>query len=54
MLSSQTKDEVVHQAIANLRRAEGGQITLEAMLAARHQVILTAIGKVGFLNKKTE
>ena len=53
MLSSQTKDEVTHAAIANLRAAFGGSISLDAMIEADEQVIADAISKVGFWRKKT-
>jgi endonuclease-3 len=54
MLSSQTKDEVTHAAIANLRAAFGGSISLEAMIEADDGVIADAISKVGFWRKKTK
>ena len=53
MLSSQTKDEVTYTAIANLRAAFGGSISLEAMIEADDEVIRAAISKVGFWKKKT-
>jgi endonuclease-3 len=53
MLSSQTKDEVTYTAIANLRAAFGGSISLEAMIEADDKVIAAAISKVGFWKKKT-
>jgi endonuclease-3 len=54
MLSSQTKDEVTSAAIANLRIALGGSLTLEGMLAAENSVIEGAINKVGFWRRKTQ
>jgi endonuclease-3 len=53
MLSSQTKDEVTHAAIANLRASFGGSISLNAMIEADDKVIADAISKVGFWRKKT-
>ena len=53
MLSSQTKDEVMNAAIANLRTAFGGSISLEAMIEADENVVSEAISKVGFWRKKT-
>ena len=53
MLSSQTKDEVTNAAIANLRAAFGGSISLEAMIEADENVISEAISKVGFWRRKT-
>lgn len=53
MLSSQTKDEVVHASIAKLRAAAGGTITLDAMLAMDSEAIQGAINKAGFWRKKT-
>lgn len=53
MLSSQTKDEVMHAAATNLREALGGSISVEAMIMADDKFISTAIGKVGFWRKKT-
>lgn len=53
MLSSQTKDEVTHAAVAKLRVAAGGVITLDAMLAMDTETLQGAINKVGFWPKKT-
>ncbi|KAJ7596644.1 DNA glycosylase [Mycena floridula] len=53
MLSSQTKDEITHAAVAQLQNALGGVLSVQNMLAAEDQVISTAIGKVGFWRKKT-
>ena len=53
MLSSQTKDEVTNTAIANLRAAFGGSVSLEAMIEADEKVISEAISKVGFWRRKT-
>ncbi|KAH7093942.1 DNA glycosylase [Auriculariales sp. MPI-PUGE-AT-0066] len=53
MLSSQTKDEVTHTAVGNLRTALGA-LTLETMLDADESVISGAINKVGFWRRKTE
>lgn len=53
MLSSQTKDEVTHAAVAKIRAAAGGVITLDAMLAMDTQTLQGAINKVGFWPKKT-
>ncbi|KAF8959767.1 DNA glycosylase [Flammula alnicola] len=54
MLSSQTKDEVMNAAVSNLRKAFGGSISVEGMIAADDSVISQAIAKVGFWNKKTQ
>ena len=53
MLSSQTKDEVTNTAIANLRAAFGGSVSLEAMIEADEKVVSEAISKVGFWRRKT-
>lgn len=53
MLSSQTKDEVTHAAMAKLRAATGGMITLDRMLALDTETLQGAINKVGFWPKKT-
>ncbi|EJD48672.1 DNA glycosylase [Auricularia subglabra TFB-10046 SS5] len=53
MLSSQTKDEVTHAAVMNLREALGG-LTVDNILAADDSVISGAIAKVGFWRRKTE
>jgi endonuclease III len=53
MLSSQTKDEVTHEAVAKIRTAAGGEITLENMLAMSTETLQGAINKVGFWPKKT-
>jgi len=53
MLSSQTKDEVTHNAVLNLRVALG-ELTVENVLAADASVISDAIGKVGFWRRKTQ
>lgn len=54
MLSSQTKDEVTDAAIAKLREALGGSITINAVLSAEESVISEAIAKVGFWRRKTQ
>ncbi|KAI5479324.1 endonuclease III [Pseudohyphozyma bogoriensis] len=48
MLSSQTKDPVTHQAVANLRNNLPGGLTLESLLAASVDEIDAQICKVGF------
>ena len=53
MLSSQTKDEVTHAAVSNLRNALG-TLTVENVIAADDSVISGAINKVGFWRRKTE
>lgn len=53
MLSSQTKDEVTAAATMALRKALGGTITLEALIAADDSTISDAIAKVGFWRRKT-
>lgn len=53
MLSSQTKDEVTDAAVAKLRVALGGSITLEALLSAPETTVSEAISKVGFWRRKT-
>ena len=53
MLSSQTKDEVTDAAVAKLRLALGGSITLEALIDAPESTISEAIAKVGFWRRKT-
>jgi len=53
MLSSQTKDEVTHGAILNLRAALG-ELTVENVLAADESTISDAINKVGFWRRKTQ
>jgi endonuclease-3 len=54
MLSSQTKDEVVDDAILRLRKAIGGTMSLDALLAADDATIASSINKCGFWKKKTE
>lgn len=51
-LSSSTKDEVMYAAVAKLRKALGGSITIEGMIAADEEVIHEAIKTVGYHNKK--
>ena len=53
LLSSQTKDEYTHGAVCNLAEALG-ELTPEAVAAARPETIRAAIAKVGFAAKKTE
>lgn len=53
MLSSQTKDEVTHEAVGKIRMAAGGEITLDSMLAMSKETLQGAINKVGFWPKKT-
>jgi len=53
MLSSQTKDEVTHEAASKIRAAAGGEITLGNMLAMSTETLQGAINKVGFWPKKT-
>ena len=52
MLSSQTKDAVVAQAIANLR--EAGALTVEGMHALTPEELNAHIRSVGFHNNKTK
>ena len=54
MLSSQTKDEVTDAAVAKLRVALGGTLSLDALLAAEEHVIADSINKVGFWRRKTQ
>ena len=54
MLSSQTKDEVTDAAIAKLRDALGGTITVETVLKADETAISDSICKVGFWRRKTQ
>lgn len=54
MLSSQTKDEVTDAAVAKLRQALGGTITIKALLDVDEAVISEAIAKVGFWRRKTQ
>ncbi|KAF8172076.1 DNA glycosylase [Pholiota molesta] len=54
MLSSQTRDEVMHAATVKLREALGGSISVAGVIAADDSVILNAICKVGFFNKKAQ
>ncbi|KAL0563726.1 alpha,alpha-trehalase nth1 [Marasmius crinis-equi] len=54
MLSSQTKDGVTDAAVMNLRKAFGGSISVDAMIAAEDNVISEAIAKVGFWRRKTQ
>jgi endonuclease-3 len=54
MLSSQTRDEVMHAATVKLREALGGSISIAGVIAADDAVILNAICKVGFFNKKAQ
>ena len=53
MLSSQTKDEVTTAATMALRKALGGSITVEGLIAADDSKISEAIAKVGFWRRKT-
>ncbi|KAG6375824.1 hypothetical protein JVT61DRAFT_2681 [Boletus reticuloceps] len=54
MLSSQTKDEVTDTAVAKLRTALGGALSVQAVLDADEAVISEAIAKVGFWRRKTQ
>ncbi|OCH86194.1 DNA glycosylase [Obba rivulosa] len=54
MLSSQTKDEVTDAAVAKLRDAVGGSLSVEAVIAAEGSAIADAICKVGFWRRKTQ
>ncbi|KAH7890083.1 DNA glycosylase [Phlebopus sp. FC_14] len=54
MLSSQTKDEVTDAAVAKLRSALGGSISVDALIAADETAISEAIAKVGFWRRKTQ
>lgn len=53
MLSSQTKDEVTHKAMTELKK-KLGEITPEKMQQAEKKTIHQAIRSVGYHNKKTE
>ncbi|KAG8924313.1 DNA N-glycosylase and apurinic/apyrimidinic (AP) lyase [Tulasnella sp. 418] len=53
MLSSQTKDEVTAQAVANLRATLPGGLNVEGILAADDELIQNAICKVGFWRRKS-
>ncbi|PPQ65822.1 hypothetical protein CVT24_012049 [Panaeolus cyanescens] len=53
ILSSQTKDEVTDAAVANLRTALGGSITLQGIIDIPESQISEAIAKVGFWRRKT-
>ncbi|KAI0333122.1 DNA glycosylase [Cubamyces sp. BRFM 1775] len=54
MLSSQTKDEVTDAAVAKLREAVGGSLSVDAILQADESAISEAICKVGFWRRKTQ
>ncbi|KAI0355143.1 DNA glycosylase [Trametes cingulata] len=54
MLSSQTKDEVTDAAVAKLRQAVGGSLSVDAILQADESTISEAICKVGFWRRKTQ
>ncbi|TFK85371.1 DNA glycosylase [Polyporus arcularius HHB13444] len=54
MLSSQTKDEVTDAAVAKLREAVGGTLSVDAIMQADESVISEAICKVGFWRRKTQ
>ena len=54
MLSSQTKDEVTDAAVAKLRAAVGGTLSVDAIRAANEAAISEAICKVGFWRRKTQ
>lgn len=54
MLSSQTKDEVTDAAVAKLREAVGGSLSVNAIMQADESVISEAICKVGFWRRKTQ
>ncbi|KAI0628808.1 DNA glycosylase [Trametes polyzona] len=54
MLSSQTKDEVTDAAVAKLREAVGGTLSVDAILRADESAISEAICKVGFWRRKTQ
>ncbi|GJJ11847.1 hypothetical protein Clacol_006085 [Clathrus columnatus] len=53
MLSSQTRDEVTHAAVKNLRMALG-ELIPENLAVADDSVISSAIGKVSFWRRKTQ
>jgi len=54
MLSSQTKDEVTDAAVAKLREAVGGTLSVDAVLHVDESAISEAICKVGFWRRKTQ
>ena len=54
MLSSQTKDEVTDAAVAKLREAVGGTLSIDAIRQADDATISDAICKVGFWRRKTQ
>ncbi|EGO21942.1 hypothetical protein SERLADRAFT_475004 [Serpula lacrymans var. lacrymans S7.9] len=54
MLSSQTKDEVTDAAVAKLREAVGGSLTVDAIISVDESTVSEAIAKVGFWRRKTQ
>ncbi|KIJ63357.1 hypothetical protein HYDPIDRAFT_134499 [Hydnomerulius pinastri MD-312] len=54
MLSSQTKDEVTDAAVAKLRTALGGSLSVQGIIAADEATVSEAIAKVGFWRRKTQ
>ncbi|QRW15325.1 HhH-GPD superfamily base excision DNA repair protein [Ceratobasidium sp. AG-Ba] len=54
MLSAQTRDEITSAAVANLRRALPGGLTISSILAADPSVISGAIKRVSYHQRKTE
>ncbi|KAI6094540.1 DNA glycosylase [Pisolithus croceorrhizus] len=49
-----TKDEVTDAAVAKLRTAVGGSLSVDAVIAADEATISDAISKVGFWRRKTQ
>ncbi len=54
MLSSQTKDQVVHDAMRALQSWERGGLTVDSILDMTDTELDTLIAKVGFHNNKTK
>ncbi|KAF5382275.1 hypothetical protein D9757_008957 [Collybiopsis confluens] len=54
MLSSQTKDQVTHAAITNLRSSLGGSLSASSLASAPLSQIEESINKVGFWRRKSE
>lgn len=53
LLSSQTRDEITHEAVSKLSARLGG-LTPEAVAGADEAVLRECLSKVGFHNRKTE
>lgn len=48
MLSSQTKDEVMHTAVTRVRTAVGESLSEDAVIAAEEAIISEVISKIRF------